>query len=581
MCGIAGIIKSEDIVKTGQIKLMTDSLAHRGPDGEGHWINLSGKVGFGHRRLSIIDLSDHAKQPMKYLSDRYTITFNGEIYNYIELRKDLLNRGYIFQSESDTEVLLALYDLKKERCLQDLDGMFAFAIWDEQEQRLFCARDRFGEKPFYYHHIPGKTFCFASEMKALWAIGIPRMEDPKMVAQFLKTGSLLDNEDLGRTFFVNIRQLDSAHFLILDYNININIKEYYSLNDIPLNESISKHEAAEKFYNLLTESVRLRLRSDVSVGSSLSGGLDSSSIVMLIDQLKGETTIQNTFSARFAGYHKDEGEYIHKVVGACKNVICNEVWPMGEQMIKEWDEIFYHQEEPFYSASIFAQWKVMEMAKQQGITVLLDGQGADEYLGGYKPSYKIYLQQLFYTNRKTYNIEREAYSQLRGNTIKPVEEEETLRMFMGRIKKKVLNQPMPYHSNSLREELKRQMMGEGLKVLLRYADRNAMAHSMEVRLPFLSHHLVDFVFSLPDHHKLYKGWTKMILREAMKNILPNDICWRVDKGAYDTPQEDWLGNQFFKDRIVRSREKCNDLFGKNLTDKNSDWNLLSLSNILE
>ncbi len=209
MCGIAGIAShNTGDISIARLKTMTDVLKHRGPDGEGHWISEKQDIGFGHRRLSIIDLSESACQPMHYLG-RYTIIYNGEIYNYIELRDELLKQGYKFQTQSDTEVLLALYDSKKEKCLEELDGMFAFALWDNKEQILFCARDRFGEKPFYYHYVPGKHFLFASEMKALFAAGIEKLINHNLLFNYLTNGNLYNPFDKSETFYEDVKQLSS------------------------------------------------------------------------------------------------------------------------------------------------------------------------------------------------------------------------------------------------------------------------------------------------------------------------------------------------------------------------------------
>jgi len=221
MCGISGIINFNDSpVTINELKLMSDAIMHRGPDGEGQWLNSASKVGLAHRRLSIIDLSEQANQPMHYANGRYTIAFNGEIYNYIELKKELVAKGYEFKTQSDTEVLMALYDLKKEHCLSDLDGMFAFAIWDEKEQQLFCARDRFGEKPFYYHNSNNR-FYFASEMKALFAAGVQKKLSDKRLYYYLSYNTVEDPFDNSSTFFNNIFQLEPSHYLVIKSGGNI------------------------------------------------------------------------------------------------------------------------------------------------------------------------------------------------------------------------------------------------------------------------------------------------------------------------------------------------------------------------
>ena len=581
MCGIAGIYKfNNSSVYLDDLKKMTDVIIHRGPDGEGYWVNPEKNIGFGHRRLSIIDLTENAKQPMQYANERYTITFNGEIYNYIEIKNELQSKGYQFTSHSDTEVLLALYDLKKEQCLQDLDGMFAFAIWDEKEKQLFCARDRFGEKPFHYYQDES-CFIFASEIKQFWATNINKTLDSTKLLSYVKTGTIENKEDITSTFFKNIKCLDAAHYLIIDFNKKTTLQKYW---DIDLNNKLFKgtiEQAAEKFLELFTESIKLRLRSDVPVGSSLSGGLDSSSIVMLIDALKGKELKQNTFSARFKDFEKDEGKYIEQVVGACKNVEVHYTWPDKDYFEKVFEKVTYHQDEPFGSASIVAQYAVMELAKQNNVTVLLDGQGADEQLAGYLHYYHTYLNQLFYQKLDKYNNEYKEYLKYHQNVYPylSVPRTENFRMKLGRYRRTILKQEMPY-KNALSVELKSSTTGLGLKELLRYADRNSMAHSREVRLPFLSHKLVEFVFSLPDEYKINAGWTKFVLRKSMDKILPNSICWRVDKVGYEPPQKRWIQSEKYNNAIEKSAK----LMGIDRSNKESkndfftqDWRLLMAS----
>lgn len=576
MCGIAGIYRPiERQVHSNELKAMTDAIVHRGPDGEGYW--TKDNIGFGHRRLSIIDLSDNAKQPMHFANERYTITYNGEIYNYLELREKLISKGYSFRSKSDTEVVLALYDQKKESFLKDLDGMFAMAIWDDKEKSLFCARDRFGEKPFYYSYSNGNLY-FCSEMKGLWAAGIRKELDPHMAEHYMLSGRVTKNENTS-TFYKGIKQLEAAHYMIVREGKQPEISRYYEIN-ISKCETLNEDQAIEKFSEIFTKSVSLRLRADVTVGSSLSGGLDSSSIVMMIDKLKNESARQNTFSARFKDFSKDEGEHIHQVIKVCKNVLGHEIYPSNEEMQSDFEKLKWHQEEPFASASIFAQWKVMSLAKHHKTIVLLDGQGADEYLAGYLPYYRTYFKQLYFTNKSHYKNEFKSYNNLRDNSAVSIEEQETLRMKIGRIKKTLLNQPLPYNSDSLSNELKTHVQSFGLKELLRYADRNAMAHSREVRLPFLSHHLVDYVFSLPDNMKLRNGYTKYILRKSMESILPKSITWRIDKTGYEPPQSNWLANDFWRAKIESGKKIQASYFGKNVKQQ-PEWNYLMIDSFLK
>lgn len=577
MCGIAGIMSfSQSQVSLPSLEKMTNIIAHRGPDGYGHWLSISGNVGLGHRRLSIIDLSENGKQPMHFADNRYTITFNGEIYNYIEIRDQLKNKGYQFISDSDTEVLLALYDLKKEKCLQDLDGMFSFVIWDEKEQVMFCARDRFGEKPFHYFKDENQ-FLFASEIKQFWAYGIEKKVSSKKANSYINFDLIDDDNDPETTFYENIKRLDAAHYMTVSVTGEIKITKYW---EIDLNAQAFKgtlEQASEIFFNLLKESVKLRLRSDVPVGSSLSGGLDSSSIVMLIDQLKTGEQKQNTFSARFKNYDKDEGKHIETVLNACKSINSNYVWPDNNYFLEILDKVVYHQDEPFGSSSIVAQYAVMELAKEKNVTVLLDGQGADEYLGGYLRYYKLYLNQLLVTNKELYNIEKAAFisKHQAASPYIPFTEQESLRMKLGRYKSLLTGKSLPYNSLSFKNALKKDTTSGELKRLLRYADRNSMAHSREVRLPFLSHKLVEFAFTLPDEYKLHLGWSKYILRKSMSSILPESISWRVDKIGYASPQQNWMNSPL----IVEKVNDAASYFGMSKKDlhKNGDalnWRLL-------
>jgi len=248
MCGIAGIIATDSReVSVDRVKRMTDVLSHRGPDGEGQWVSSEGNVGLGHRRLSIIDLSVAGSQPMHYVN-RYVISFNGEIYNYLELREQCVGKGYTFNTQTDTEVLMALYDWKGTEFLDMLDGMFSFALYDQQEKKLFVARDRFGEKPFYYLHIPGKCFLFASEMKALWAADVKREINNEMLFNYLQFGYITNPNDKAETFFQDIKQLPQAHFIEVDVTkVSFSIKKYWDIDYTIQDMSITEEPASNRF----------------------------------------------------------------------------------------------------------------------------------------------------------------------------------------------------------------------------------------------------------------------------------------------------------------------------------------------
>ena len=585
MCGIAGLIcTNPKEISEARLKRMTDVIAHRGPDGEGQWVSENGKVGLGHRRLSIIDLSEHASQPMHYL-ERYTIAFNGEIYNYVELKDTLLKQGYTFKTTSDTEVLMALYHRDKEQCLQLLDGMFAFVIYDKQEQTVFCARDRFGEKPFFYSYEPGKHFIFGSEMKVLWQAGVKKVVNNKLLYGFLQHGFLTNANDLQETFFQNCLRLPHSHYLKIDLEkFNLEIQSYYDIEWTQTDQSISEAAASKRFQELFYESVKRRLRSDVAVGSSLSGGLDSSLVVTVIDELiKGTVQPQKTFSAVFPGFAKDERKYMDMVIGKT-NVDPYFVTPTDEGMIRELNTISEHQEEPYGSASIYVQYKVMELAKTQNVTVLLDGQGADEILAGYHGYYFQYFKELYKHDRKAYQNELVQYKELhKDNSInglgtkglkqkvkelvpfaveplkaiyKKLKPGERAGFFNEEFSQVYRKTPRLSYSEpmTLNESLYVSTMKGSLQELLRYADRNSMAHSREVRLPFLSHELVDFLFSLPAHFKIKDGWTKWIMRKSFLGQLPEQIAWRKDKIGYEPPQKSWMDNEEFKDMVFEARK---------------------------
>lgn len=617
MCGIAGLYSKSKISRDSIVR-MTDAMSHRGPDGDGLWLNEQGNLGLGHRRLSIIDLSDEGKQPMHF-ADRYVITFNGEIYNYLELRQELEQQGLRFRSKTDTEVLLALYAEHGAGCLQKLDGMFAFVIYDKQSKTVFGARDRFGEKPFFYHYEAGKSFAFASEIKALLAFGVGKDVNDQMLANFLLSNYSINNpQTLSDTFYKKILKLPAASYFMIDAELNCTIKEYWKINPFESNRDILFGEAKEEFKYLLTQSVNYRLRSDVPIGSSLSGGLDSSSIVCLINEENKDQRIrQNTFSARFKDFNKDEGKFIQQVIDKT-NASCHFTWPDEEGFIKDFNDLLYYQDEPFPSASIYAQYCVMKKAKEADVTVLLDGQGADETLAGYEYYLQTYLNGLKKNQPGKY---AEEYDFIVGNNANfvPALQEQVAAPGMSlkslvkntiRPLYKVLN-PKKYNSVAYRPvglltDAFRESLGpewqyrysfdtsdvkshlwhsvkyNNLEDLLRFSDRNSMAHSREVRLPFLNTKLVEFLFTLPAEFLIQKGWTKYILRESLQDILPAEIAWRKDKIGYEPPQKKWLQNPVFVSRIQQRKE---DLIKRGIINKDfgftedHDWSILMTQNL--
>ena len=562
MCGIVGKISfNNQSISENELKKMADTIVHRGPDDEGYWINDDKFLGFGHRRLSILDLSEKGKQPMHYQD--CSITYNGEIYNYLEIRSELINKGHEFYSDTDTEVVLAAYKEYGQSCLNYFDGMFAFVIWDDQNKILFGARDRFGEKPFYY--FKDKTqYMFASEMKALFSLNIPKQISSKMLYNYLVYDVVENPQDKSETFYENILQLPPSHYFTLTLNGEFTLKKYWDIN-INKQKEISSQEAIERFTDLFMTSVKRRMRSDVKVGTSLSGGIDSSSVVASIINNFPDINL-NTFTARFNDEDYDEGYFI--------NVLKNKyefnshyTWPKESLIIDELNNIFHHQEEPFGSSSIIAQWEVMKKAKEQDVTVLLDGQGADETMGGYYKYFLAYLHELYKNDPKSLNTE-----------LNSIENELGLKNYLPKsfyfdnkfsyIKQTIADSIRPHRIHKISPDLSREFRKDfkyekspfhvftdlnsalyfdtfnyGLGKLLRFSDRNAMAFSREVRLPYLSHEIVEFLFNLPSIHKMNNGWSKKILRDSMNNILPYEIAWRKDKKGFQAPNH-WLENKF-------------------------------------
>jgi len=575
MCGIAGIIQSSPVFQPEQLRKMIATLSHRSPNGQLCWSNLDGSALLGHGRLSVIDLSSAAAQPMHYLQ-RYTIIHNGEIYNYIELRKELEKEGYTFSSQSDTEVIVAAYDYWEDECVEHFDGMFAFAIWDEKEKELFAARDRFGEKPFFYYKDNGQ-FLFASEMKALWAAGIEKKTNLQLLFNYITIGYVNNPERPEETFFENVFKLPAASRLYFTpASGEFFIEKYWDIDPDKQNKTITDQDAIDQFNELLSVSVKRRLRSDVSLGTSLSGGLDSSSLAYLISQSSAQSSFA-AFTASFQGFSKDELPFSQAVTDQLhlKHHIASVT---AEDLISNWEKLCYHQEEPIGSASVLAQYRVFDLAKENNVTVLLDGQGADETLAGYHKYYKWYWQELYLERKLNRSGELEAAKKLgvqenfglkniiaslfpdlamvileRRYLIHALRHEDLHRDFV-RLQSREAYYSAPPH-DGLNGRLYFNTFLHGLEELLRYADRNSMAHGREVRLPFLSHELVSFIFSLPSNFKIRNGWTKWILRNSMDKKLPDMITWRKDKTGFEPPQQEWMQHPRLQEMIYEAKKK--------------------------
>jgi asparagine synthase (glutamine-hydrolysing) len=550
---------------------MAELQAHRGPDDQGMWIKDN--VGLVFRRLAIIDLSAAGHQPMCNETGDVWIVYNGEIYNYVELRQELQARGHCFRSHADTEVIVHGYEEYGDDCVTRLNGMFAFAIWDERRRRLFLARDRVGVKPLHYHYEAGKL-VFASEIKAVLAGAnlVPR-PNAGPIFDYL-TSPRINHTD--ETFFAGVRQLAPAHVAVYEQG-RLRLRRYWDVqcaaeDRAPLSTQ-TLDAYAERFAALLTDSIRLRLRSDVPVGTCLSGGLDSSAIVCIANQLLREgatgssgtwdATRQKTFSARYRDFVSDEGPFIAAVMEAT-GVDAHEVYPDGARLAEELQPLLWFQEEPFGSTSIYAQWNVMRLARSCGVTVLLDGQGSDEQLAGYYRYFGPAFADLLHQRALRALVHEVAVYSRKGYPLKPLmlglavallTDRWTVRAAWNRIGSRFapawLNPafrnahdfyplPRPRFPATLNETLYRAVTSESLPGLLRYEDRNSMAFSIEARVPFLDYRLIEFVFGLPPSARIHDGTTKVVLRRALSGIIPEAIRVRQDKIGFATPQEQWL-----------------------------------------
>jgi asparagine synthase (glutamine-hydrolysing) len=566
MCGIAGYhgLTADE----GLLQRMNDCQRHRGPDGEG--IHVDGLGGLAHRRLSIIDVA-HGQQPMATADGRYTIAYNGEVYNYLDLRAELEGLGRTFTTDSDTEVVLQAFAEWGPDAFDRFNGMFGLAIWDRDEQRLTLARDHFGIKPVYLAVVPhpageGQVLLFASEIRPILRSGLyERRVNDRTVYRYLQ---FRVHEDGTETFFDGITRLAPGEMLTADVGgierrMFTRLKE--ELLELAHEQRPYDEAAAAEYRRRLVESVRMRLQSEVPVGTSLSGGLDSSAVAVIINQLLGEGdelstasvgTRQNTFSAVFPGAVNDEERYVDDVLEICTgHVEGHKILPTADEFKADLLDFVRTQEEPLISSGPYAQYQVMREATRH-VTVLLDGQGADEMMAGYIPYYFVYLRQLRAQGRLA-----QARELARSVDVLYRLGRFTLADRL-RLRKKVPNGQLldPEFRERFRDErfvvepanLKKRLVEDlfhnSLPSLLRYEDKNTMRFSLEGRVPFLDKEVLKFVFSLSDEAIIKDGWNKRILRDATRGLLPESINRRRNKIGFTTPQIDWfmrLKNHFY------------------------------------
>ncbi|MEI6122619.1 MAG: asparagine synthase (glutamine-hydrolyzing) [Bacteroidota bacterium] len=611
MCGIAGILdfNSNEQSIAARLKIMSDTLKHRGPNDEGfaffnetesfiygandtqpeswnnafayspknHIDNFSEDVflGIAHRRLSVIDLSAAGHQPMCNADKSIWIACNGEIYNYIELREELEEKGMTFRTKSDIEVLLKAYEYWGLRFLDKLNGMWSFVIFNRKENFLIACRDRFGVKPFYYYH-QNNMLAFASEQKALYTLPLDTAINHQAVYNYLVQSKVEIDEN---GFYHNVKELLPSHYFIYDLNTRqFRVNRYYQLSVNPSAEKFNElksREMIEQTRQKIVSSVELRLRSDVPVGFCLSGGIDSSSIIGVakhindsrhLKQLQGNL---HAFTATHPNQACDESKWAEQVVTK-NNLNWHKTECSAAQLFDELQTIIYYQDAPLFSTSTYAQNAVMKKAKQEGITILLDGQGADELFAGYVPFYISFYIGLIKKFRlgnlasECMNLKHaplnasvlfksllkvalnESLSESAKNSLYKKTHNETSFLSADFLKQNNSNLSMAqdYSSKNMNRLLHDFFTHNYLKNLLRWEDRCSMQYSIESRTPFADDiNLIESVFSMPAAYKIHKGWSKYLLRNAMKDVLPQSIYRRTDKLGFATPQTFWLMNE--------------------------------------
>lgn len=590
MCGISGIInQSQERVTKKEIENINSLIAHRGPDDEGFY--FKDNFAFGHRRLSILDLSRDGHQPMHYL-DRYTITYNGEVYNYLELKEELLSFGYKFDSQTDTEVILASYDKWGKECVTRFNGMWAFAIYDKQKEIIFCSRDRFGIKPFYYTQIEDK-FIFGSEIKQLLEFHEQRFVNQKILMDYL---IISYEEHTNHTFFEGIEKLPQSHNLIYDLKSHhFNIERYYDIKKN--NTSLDENESIKLYKKSLYDSISLRLRSDVKVGTCLSGGLDSSAISAIASK-----QYMNKSQKRFMAIHakstqksNDESKFAKEVATHC-NLDLKIIEPSSDDFIKHLNEVIYTQEEPFGGASIFMQYFVMKKAKEEKCKVMLDGQGGDETLLGYEKYYPAYLLNLTFIDMIRGFINSSKNSKLNKKQLlsyfiyftKAKIRVRRLRTkhnyikddFFNKISVDVIRENSKHYLNIFDLQYQ-EIYATKMPHLLKYEDKNSMRNSIETRLPFIDYHVLETALSLQSKIKIKEGWTKYILRRVVDDILPKSIVWRKNKFGFEAPTQSWLDsieNEMNKS-VLDSKiiKKITTKIDMNNIDDTTKWKLFNIA----
>lgn len=610
MCGIAGVYRLDQaILSLETLQRFTDSMGHRGPDGSGYKLLDEQILGLGHRRLSILDISKNGSQPMSYQHERYWITFNGEIFNFLDIKSELIKKGYTFISESDTEVILASYNEWGKECLHKFNGMWSFAIWDDKNKELFIARDRFGIKPLYYLLIPRVIFAFASETRAFKYLDqYQRIFDNRLLQLNLEDSYSL--EGLGYTPFKDIVQLLPGHYMLIGRKGTNGQKRWWDIQDHLITDVPGKIEdQATAFFALFKDSCKIRLISDVPVATALSGGLDSTAVYSTVFGILQKDSLnrvnkdsQRAFTAIFPGLDVDEKEYAEKAVKFTKGdltFIEPDFSTLGDDIVKETELADFINPTPINAIS-----SIYKGMRKNGIVVSLDGHGVDEMMYGYRDMvYSLYNYTIRYKNSK----EAAQFSTILNRLYHPSLQAELINKRSIEIQRKrqaergityrlkqilkqraknteYLPERLPALSNKPydfeRLDIYQRMVyyeffQHTLPALLRNFDRAGMINSVEIRMPFMDWRLVTFVFSLPYTSKIGDGYTKLLLRKAMEHQMSEEIRTRTFKVGIGTPLDHWF-NTYLKDWLL---EKIKSKELKSEMEKNIKRNLPFPSNL--
>jgi asparagine synthase (glutamine-hydrolysing) len=527
---------------------MGSAMVHRGPDAEGTWRDEL--AGFAFRRLAVIDLDERSNQPLHF--GALHLIFNGEVYNYIELREDLQNRGHRFSTAGDGEVLLHAWAEWGERALDRVNGMFALALWDAEMRRLTLASDPFGEKPLYWRR-EGERIVFASTIGAILRASSSASVDEDILSAYVAVARLPEPD---RSFVKDIHRLPGAHMLRWEAG-RVEVSRYWRPTPAPAPADFEA--AAARLRDLLTRSVALRLRSDVPVGTSLSGGVDSSAIVALSASI-ADQHLRHAFTARFPGFERDEWPRAAVTAKAADVSDHHPVEPTAEGLIDDLERFVVDHEEPVLGSSVYAQWCVMRAAAQTDVVVLLDGQGADEFFAGYEGT----VGYALLADRPVRGLrDRRRAELLRCAAARwaPRALVRRYRLMLSSpyapadVRRAAAALEPPYEDwfggeDPLRRELLLQMTATSLPGLLRYADRNSMAHSREVRLPFLDRSIVEFALGVPSRFLYDRDETKRVLRAAVRHVVPAEVLSQREKIGYATPESRWLSRPAARERIA-------------------------------